>query len=228
MSEPIRVTNHATRRTGRCAVRGPAEAAAVRELWIVLHGYGQLATDFAGTLGAIDDGRRLIVAPEALSRYYDTQAEVSVKGHREARVGASWMTREAREDEIADYVSWLQQAYEEHARALAADVPVTVLGFSQGATAASRWVAAGRVPATRLVCWGGAIAPELDLGERSPLRRTRTFVVLGDRDKFISAAAIGAERGRLAAAGFPYEFISFAGGHRLDDALLARFAQGDR
>ncbi len=222
-----RISRLITRRTARCAVRGPEDPAAVRELWVVLHGYGQLATAFIETLARLDDGTRLIVAPEALSRFYDTQADVSVKGHREATVGASWMTREERADEIADYVSWLQQAYEEHAHALPPGVPVTVLGFSQGATAASRWVAAGRVPAARLLCWGGAIAPELDLGVDSPLRRTRTYVVLGDRDKFITPATVAAERARLDAAGLPYEFVPFSGGHRLDDELLDRFARGD-
>src|SRR4051812_41666388 len=40
------------------------------ELWIVLHGIGQLAGDFVEYFATLNDGKRVIVAPEALNRYY--------------------------------------------------------------------------------------------------------------------------------------------------------------
>lgn len=193
----------------------------VRELWIVLHGYGELASTILDRVAALDDGSRLIVAPEALSRFYDASNAAS---HREAPVGASWMTREERAEEIDDYIGWLQLAYESFAGRLAQGVPLHVLGFSQGAAAASRWVASGRVPATRLICWGAGMAPELDIGADSALRRARILMVIGDRDRFVSRDQIDAERARLDAAGFPYAFRTFSGGHRLDDATLRSFA----
>ena len=134
------------------------------------------------------------------------------------------MTREDRLEEIRDYVEWLQRAYEHFAGQLAKEVAVTVLGFSQGGTAASRWVASGRVPASRFICWGAAIAPELDLGPASPLRKARPTLVIGSRDKFIKPEHVDAERARLDAAGFPCEFVEFDGGHRLDDDTLRRLA----
>ena len=77
----------------------------MRELWYVLHGYGQLAAPFLDDFRAIDDGTRLIVAPEALSRFYE--GDVQARLHKDAKVGASWMTREDRDAEIADYVAYL-------------------------------------------------------------------------------------------------------------------------
>ena len=71
------------------------EDSAARELWYVLHGYGQLAAPFLEEFRAIDDGTRLIVAPEALSRFYEGDAQARL--HKDASVGASWMTREDRE-----------------------------------------------------------------------------------------------------------------------------------
>jgi hypothetical protein len=68
-----------------------------REAWFVLHGYGQLAERFLTECGALDDGTRLIVAPEALSRFYVDRA------HRV--VGASWMTREDRRAAAARWVA---------------------------------------------------------------------------------------------------------------------------
>ena len=224
MPEPIepRIERFSTRRTGRCAVRGPEDMAAVQELWIVLHGYGQLASRFVGGFGAIDDGSRLIVAPEALSRFYD--ARTPLASHIAAEVGASWMTREDRADEIEDQAHWLAQVLETYRARVAVDAPLMVLGFSQGAAAASRWVARGGVAPAHLICWGASLAPELDLGAGAPLAATRCTVVVGERDVFVSAEQIAVERARLDAARFTHAFEHFAGGHRLDDATLARVA----
>src|SRR5688500_12897738 len=71
-----------------------------REIWIALHGYAQSAEHFLRSFRSLDDGTRLIVAPEALSRFYID----GTSGH----VGASWMTRVDREHEIADYVTYLE------------------------------------------------------------------------------------------------------------------------
>src|SRR5437867_9781706 len=42
----------------------------VGEVWFVCHGYGQLAARFLEKLRVLDDGRRYLVAPEGLSRFY--------------------------------------------------------------------------------------------------------------------------------------------------------------
>lgn len=52
----------AVARTARYFTLGRAE----REVWFVLHGYGQLADRFLRHFDPIDDGTRLIVAPEGL------------------------------------------------------------------------------------------------------------------------------------------------------------------
>lgn len=221
-----RFAHFRTRRTARCAVLGPEDPATVRELWIVLHGYGQLAAEFLAGFAPVDDGSRLIVAPEALSRFYDARS--APEAHREAAVGASWMTREDRLHEIDDHLAWLQQVWEAYRPQVPRDTPLTVLGFSQGATAASRWVATGHVPARRLICWGASLAPELDLGNDAPLRRTATSIVIGARDRFATPERVAAERARIEAAGFPVAFVTFAGGHRLDDPTLTRFAEEGR
>ena len=67
---------------------------ATRQLWFVCHGYGQLAGRFLRHFEPLDDGSRVIVAPEGLSRFYLSESPA------ERRVGASWMTREDRLVEI--------------------------------------------------------------------------------------------------------------------------------
>src|SRR5688572_17917874 len=88
-------------RTARYYALGSV-GAHVRCIWVVLHGYGQLAASLLSRCAPLAGDDTLVVAPEALSRFY--LAPVSPADHRNAKVGASWMTREARESEIADYV----------------------------------------------------------------------------------------------------------------------------
>ena len=209
-----------TQRTGRCAVRGPTDPAVVRELWFVLHGYGQLAREFIQGVSAVDDGSRLIVAPEALSRFYSTPAPLPQSHSMQDAVGASWMTRDDRDDEIADQMHWLQQVHETYRARVAPDTPITLLGFSQGAATAVRLVDQGGITPAHLILWG-ALPPETLL-PTSPVWQTRCTLVVGARDKFLSAERVMAERARLDAAGCPYTFVSFPGGHRLDDQTLAQ------
>lgn len=217
----IRNSSLTVPRTARWAAFGPQPAAA-DEWWIVLHGYGQLAGEFLAQCAALDNGRRLVVAPEALSRFYQ---QMPGDAQPDARVGASWMTREDRESEIKDYQRYLDLLVATLREGADAMPPLHVLAFSQGTATASRWVASGGAPVARLVCWGGVIAPELDItSPAAPLRQTRVQLVLGTRDKFATPERVAAERARLDRAGFPYEAIPFEGGHRLDNATLARIA----
>ncbi len=87
-------------RTARYYTLGPI-GAATRQVWFACHGYGQLAERFLQRFEPLDDGAHLIVAPEGLSRFYLSD------NPRERRVGATWMTREDRLNEIADYVRYL-------------------------------------------------------------------------------------------------------------------------
>ncbi|CAN5854328.1 esterase [soil metagenome] len=196
-----------------------------RELWIVCHGYGQLASRFIKQFAALDDGTRLIVAPEGLSRFYlDSIAERRQQGA--PRVGATWMTREDRDAEIADYVQYLDLVASEVRHHLAGASPrIIVLGFSQGTATVSRWLAASELRAEQLVLWSGAIPPELDLAAwSSQLHGAAITLVAGESDEMVSAAAVVSEAERLSSAGVGYTLQRFPGGHTIDSQALADLA----
>jgi predicted esterase len=228
-SHRIETESIPVQRTARVATLGPHAGA--RELWYVLHGYGALARDFIADFAPVDDGTRLIVAPEALSRFYEEDVQTRVRNkNANAKVGASWMTKEARDSEIEDYIAYLDTVHRTmRARAGAGpDSPkITVLGFSQGAAAASRWVASGSVNAARLVTWGSSIAPELDItSPGSALRKPEMVIVIGTTDIFATPKVVESEVARLRAADFPFRFMSFQGGHRMDDDALRALVGG--
>src|SRR5207249_11468139 len=128
-------------RTARYFTLG-GSGSGVAEVWFVCHGYGQLAGRFIRYFAALDDGTRLIVAPEALARFY--LGEVTGPSANR-KIGASWMTREDRLTEIDDYVRYLDALFQEVLRRLEPRAPrVTALGFSQGAATVSRWATLGK------------------------------------------------------------------------------------
>jgi predicted esterase len=194
----------------------------IRDLWIVLHGYGQLARDFLIGFEPIAAADRLIAAPEALSRFYTGSPDARSPG---ARVGASWMTREDRLAEIEDQVAYLDGLTDHLRRQVPHDVRVRALGFSQSTSAACRWAALGATHPDELVLWAGEIPadlPDADLGER--LRRLRVHLVAGNRDKLVPDAVVLHQQERLRKAGIDPRVHRFEGGHRLDRGVLESIA----
>ena len=190
------------------------------DVWIVLHGYKQLARRFLRRFSPIDDGTRLIVAPEGLSRFYVSQ-EPGRHGPQSV-VGATWMTREDREHEIADYVRYLDTLAD---RLLTGTERLTILGFSQGVATASRWVVHGSVRPARVVLWGDFLPPDLDMaGASSAFADVELLLVRGSRDGALDPELASAERDRLVSAGLRGRRIAYEGGHDIDTETLLSFA----
>ena len=202
-------------RTARFHLRGDG-GSACREAWFLLHGYGQLAEPFLASLEALARPGRLLVAPEALSRFYLKRGT--------GEVGASWMTREERADEIRDNVRYLDLVWERvlAGQAFTSGAGLCAFGFSQGGAAAARWAVLGRAPVEHVTLWGCPLPPDLDLAlhaERA--RRLRWAFVLGDSDTAIDRGAWDAGVARLRAANIEPELVRFAGSHELESATLA-------
>lgn len=210
-------------RTARYWTMGPLENP--REVWFVLHGYKQLARRFLRRFEPIDDGGRLVVAPEGLSRFYVAAQE----GRHGAAslVGATWMTREDRDHEIHDYVGYLDALSDRVLAGLRVTPSggVTVLGFSQGVATATRWVVRGRMRPDRLVLWGDFTPPDLDLdAARSILGSVPMTLVRGHSDRALLPRLAAEEAERLQAAGLAPELIHYEGGHDIDEGTLRRIA----
>jgi predicted esterase len=218
---PIRTaTEHSIEvpRTARYYVLGEATGG---DLWIVLHGFGQLAGDFVEYFVELNDGSRVVVAPEALSRYYTAGPSVP---SAERSVGATWMTREFREAEMRDYIRYLDLLHGELTRRFRPRRTI-VVGFSQGGATASRWVAKGNSPVHTLVLWGATLPPDLDLpAARERLAASRLKIVIGKTDQYISPDALAKERQRLADAKVPAEIIEYDAGHSIKRAVLKDLA----
>ncbi|MES3629813.1 MAG: hypothetical protein PPP56_06575 [Longimonas sp.] len=190
--------------------------AAAHTLWIVLHGYGQRAADFIKPFQAIQEDAVCVVAPEGLSRFY-------TKG-MQGSVGASWMTSAGRLDEIRDYLAYLNRL---HASLCSNGGPrrTHVLGFSQGAATACRWVARTSAPVDRLTLWSGGMPPDIDLATHSGVfRQLDISLVLGTDDSYIEMSEREALARRLHEHDIEATSYTFDGGHRLHTDTLQKLA----
>jgi predicted esterase len=137
------------------------------------------------------------------------------------------MTRADRDVEIADYVAYLDDLYDEiFTRASREEVSVTVVGFSQGGATANRWLTRGRARADRLIMWGALLATDSDLNQAATFfRGVKLTMVIGTRDKFTDEGMISKYEKLLREKNVPFELVSFDGGHRMDRSTLAALAE---
>ncbi len=212
----IREHHIAVRRSARFAVLGDLDDA--REVWFVLHGYGQLAARFLPRFEPLIGDGRLIVAPEALNRYYfETSPGVHAS---DAGIGATWMTREDRETEIDDYVDYLDTLYDHVVGGLQrTPARIVALGFSQGAATAARWIAHRTSRVSDVVLWGGFLPDDVQPAA-DVFGGAAVTLVHGRADRYASEARIAQASEVMTAAGLAHRVLPFDGGHEVLAAPL--------
>ena len=186
---------------GRVLVIDPAEMPA-RGTLVGFHGYGQSADTMLQELQRIPGADKWrLVSVQALNRFY-TRGDESVV--------ASWMTRQDRDAAIADNIEYINRAVD---AVVASDaLPWVDLGFSQGASMASRIAARGRRRASGVVLLGGDIAPELKNDAERHFSFPPTLLGVGSQDKWYQPRA-DADLKFLSARGVSHQVIRYEGGH---------------
>ena len=185
-----------------------------KRVWIVLHGHKMLAGDFVKTFVELAEGGDYVIAPEALSRLY-------VKGDY-GDVGANWMTKEDRENEISDYVNYLDELYEAEIAQYKKDFSfeVNALGYSQGATTLSRWLAYGKARFDKAIFWCGNLANDVEYSKSEQFKNTSIYLVFGDKDKYYPADFYKTQVELLQKHGIEPKFHVFDGGHEIKIGIL--------
>ena len=186
-----------------------------KEIWIVFHGYGQLAEFFIRKFRSFDSSDRLIVAPEGTNYGY-------LEGFS-GRVGANWMTRHERELAIDNNHRFLDKLLGVILSKYDQRPNIHILGFSQGAATATRWASRWNGKVESLVLWAGGFAEDLVLSEAKEIfSQTKITLVLGHQDELITSESILKQEILLSNIVKNYETIGFEGGHELDLNVLEK------
>ena len=198
--------------SGRYATLG-ASGDLVNELIYVFHGHGQQAQYFIRKFRSIATDNRLIVAPEGLSRYY-------LEGFT-GRVGATWMTKEDRETDIQNYITFLNTLHAELIPRLANLQKITVIGFSQGAATATRWVNHSEYQLDRFILWAGILPYDMNIQKaHTRLESAEKIYVYGTRDPFVNQEKKDEMKHLAEKSDLKFKEHLFEGVHDIDETTL--------
>lgn len=207
-------TQAVTRTARYCRIGGVSDE--VTELWICCHGYGQLARRFARPFEALAAPHRLLLFPEGLSRFY--------WGKFTGPPVASWMTKEDRLDEIADYCAWLSALLAKYRAQLSPEVRVVVFGFSQGVQTVFRWLLRDQPYCQHVIAYAGTLPEDLDYLAATDYLADKQFTYCySTEDPLFTPERAAAQRQLMAATGLKFDWQTYAGGHEVTGAALKLF-----
>jgi predicted esterase len=183
---------------------------------LVLHGYGQLPEYFIRQFAFLKDHGVLVVAPEGLHRFY-------LNGFS-GRVGASWMTRHDRLQDIADQVQYLNEVLK-ILKQLNPNAEWGLLGFSQGVATAVRWLHQSAVQTAFCINWAGTMPPDIPYDRDAERFATYPMYCLtGDDDDLVKPDDMRYQLQQLTALPH-FQHRIYQGGHKIDPDLLRQLMQ---
>jgi predicted esterase len=207
----MRVETHVVeaRTHGRYLLRAPAGEAA--GILVGFHGYMETAERHFAELTRLPGGERwVLLAVDALHAFYARETG-------DGRVVRGWMTRDLREEAIADNVRYVRAILAAARARFGWRRPIVCLGFSQGTSMAWRasLLAGHEVAAT--VALAGDVPPELgELPDSTPFP-PRALLARGEADDWYAAEKLARDRELLAARTVDVETVEFPGGHEWSD-----------
>jgi len=190
------------------------------QIWFVCHGYGQLAEYFIKKFQVLNNGKTYIVAPEGLSRFY-------LEG-LSGRVGATWMTREDRLNDIKDNINYLNSLYAFITKDTKPGIKITLLGFSQGGPTLCYWIGNGKVKFDKLVLWAGIFPPDLNNDFKFTaeylLKDKPTYIVYGTNDPLLKPEH-SKEIESYKTIKPDLQILTFEGKHEMNEEVLNRISE---
>jgi predicted esterase len=176
-------------------------------LLISLHGYGQLPSYFGRKFEDLSEDI-FIVLPEGMHRFY-------LEGSS-GRVGASWMTKEAREDDINDNLNYLEQLID-LITVKKSFQKIILLGFSQGGATAARYFYE-RNSINHLILWACIFPPDLKIENEVKKENQTNYFILGNEDPYFSENQFLDTVNFYSNLGF--KIIEYTGNHSIDSGIL--------
>ena len=183
-----------------------------RNVWFVCHGIAYLSRYFLKYFDELDSEANYIIAPQAPSKYY--------LGSAYKHVGSSWLTKENTAQEIENVMNYFDAVLE--AEKLPSNIYLIVLGFSQGVSVATRYVAKRKLKCDQLVLLAGGIPKELKVQDFTFLKgKTKVSLMYGTQDEYLSTRFLGDAKQRFYNLfGNDAEIINFEGKHEVPKELI--------
>jgi len=205
--EHVSVHTIAAKMQGRYLIRSPTDEA-VGTL-CGFHGYKENAEIHMDALRRIAGDRPWrLVSVQALNRFYTKGGDVV----------ANWMTKQDREQAIADNVAYVAAVLAEIAEECGVARPLVYAAFSQGVGMAYRAAAFAGRPCDGLIVLAGDVPPDV-----APVAGQLPQILLGrgTQDEWYTAEKAGRDLEVLRPAGVDVVEHVFEGGHDWHDGFVA-------
>jgi len=181
-------------------------------IWFVFHGMGYLSKYFIHYFTGLDPQKHYVISPQAPSKYYQDSTF--------KRIGASWLTRENTKQETANIMNYIDAIYE--AEIKNSNKKLVLLGYSQGVSIVTRWLAHSKVDCSHLVLHSGGIPTELVASDFMFLDdQTAVKLIYGTTDPYINEERLQ-EQKEIAQTLFPHHLtiVPFEGAHVVNEEAI--------
>jgi predicted esterase len=191
----------------------------IKKVWMVFHGYAMLSEFFIKKFEILNDGETLIIAPEALNRFYITE--------NFSRVGASWMTKLERENDIVENNQYIESLFQKVSKDIGhSNFQLNVLGFSQGSATACRWIFSANNKTNNFIVWAGDVPKDCLKDEnRSKWNSLNTFLVFGTKDPLITTDLSLKFQKRISEYKLNFDLVEYDGDHRIFPKVLREVSE---
>jgi len=180
-------------------------------VWVVFHGMGYLSKYFIKYFTKLPESH-FVICPQAPSKYY--------QGEKFKHVGASWLTREDTVTETKNVLTYIDAVFKKEITTKAKKL--IVLGYSQGVSIATRWIASRKINCDHLILHSGGIPIELKKEDFTFLEpSTKVTYLYGDKDQYITEARKTEEQLKGSKLfGEKLEVLMFKGVHEVNTAYI--------
>lgn len=183
--------------------------------WMILHGYGQLSELFLENFFELtSQEEHFLVLPNALNNFYLRMGKEDV--------GASWMTKYNRENDIADNTEYLNIVYDTFIKAyLNENKQFIGLGFSQGAATLVRWAAQHHQKINQIILWGSVFPQDIQSEiYLQKIRNKKWYYVVGSNDEYVGQDKVKEQLKIFEQEQFNFEYMPYQGKHHIISSVL--------
>lgn len=175
-----------------------------KNVWFACHGMGYLSRYFLKYFKGLNAQKNYIIAPQAPSKYYQQP---------KMYVGSNWLTKDDTQLGMQSILNYFDAIFEHEI------IPETsnfiVLGYSQGVSVATRYLASRKLQCNQLILHSGGIPKELKKSDFNYLSKDCNVILLyGTEDEYLTQERIDEEKKlALDLFGERLSVISFEGKH---------------
>lgn len=188
------------------------------DIWLVFHGFGQLAARFIRKFQFLDDGNQVVIAPQGPDRFYFDQFR---------KIGASWTTRDHRELHLANQQHYLDAVWEQATSGVdLSKIRIHTLGFSQGVSVQTRWISSRQIEAVTMIYWAGGYPEDLSPDQwQYTSQNPAVLCIVGDRDEYLTEERLTQERYKIASNHPQAGFRMFSGTHLMPEKEIRKVVE---